>query len=120
MDLLDYLGIFYMMLYISLNLCILCFLFRATLVKGKYPEPLLKAWDTYDGQFRGETENIRPGIFGENQCYMILLLGYGGVDLEHTAIKTIHQAFSILRQICIGIIYAQKVAFSFDHFYHYW
>ncbi len=80
---------------------------HAYLVQGKYPEKLLGVWKEFDQE--KSSENISPEHFPADQHFIILMMSYGGTDLEKFTLNSIHQAFSILQQLVVSIIYSQNV-----------
>jgi hypothetical protein len=79
----------------------------AYLVQGSYPKLLLDLWQDHDAEIK--SENICPKQFSADQHFLVLMLSYGGKDLEKFALKTIQQAFSIVHQLILSIVFAQEV-----------
>lgn len=79
----------------------------AYLLQGKYPDTFLDKWREYDE--KEGSENICPAAFSPDQHFLFLTLSYGGVDLEKYKLRNVKEPFSILRQLILAIIYAQKV-----------
>lgn len=88
------------------------FMNRIVIVKGRYPTPLLRAWDAWDT--KNESENDRPDVFSDQQLFAILLLEYGGPDLEHTELQSWDQAISIVQQLTLSLSAAEH-HLSFEH-----
>ncbi|KAI1320846.1 hypothetical protein EDD11_009803 [Mortierella claussenii] len=87
--------------------------FGAMVVKGKYPKAFLSVWD----QFRKEqgTESERPDIYAKDQLYCIILLPYGGIDLEHCPLANWQQAWSVLTQVAASLESKEQAPFWFEH-----
>ncbi|KAF9113031.1 hypothetical protein BGX27_002337 [Mortierella sp. AM989] len=87
--------------------------FGALVVKGKYPKTFLSVWD----RFRKEkgTESERPDIFTKEQLYCIILLPYGGIDLEHCPLSNWLQAWSVLTQVAASLESKEQAPFWFEH-----
>ncbi|KAI9597657.1 hypothetical protein BDF19DRAFT_280894 [Syncephalis fuscata] len=88
-------------------------LYRAGLCKGEYPEDLLQAWDIWDDNIM-ESENTRPDYFDAEQLYAVLILEYGGQDLEHYRLTSWCQAESLLKQVAWSLAIAEK-SLNFEH-----
>uniref|UniRef100_A0A0N5ABX8 Protein kinase domain-containing protein n=1 Tax=Syphacia muris TaxID=451379 RepID=A0A0N5ABX8_9BILA len=76
----------------------------ASVVKGKYPVALLKAWNNYTG----ERINESPKVFKATQKYVLLSYELGGMDLEN------FKAFSIVYQAAYALAVAE-VVLQFEH-----
>ncbi|KAF9951776.1 hypothetical protein BGZ72_006777 [Mortierella alpina] len=87
--------------------------FGALVVRGKYPKPLLAAWDRF--RKANGTESWRPDIYPKNQLYCIILLPYGGTDLEHCPLASWKQAWSVLTQIAASLESKEQAPFWFEH-----
>ncbi|KAG6903415.1 hypothetical protein C0995_005438 [Termitomyces sp. Mi166 len=92
-------------------------LLKAYVVRGKYPEVLLRLWDEYHAS-KG-SESVRPDKFLVSQVYAIIVLPNGGPDLE--AYKFVHpnkmgwrQACSIFWQVAKSLAHAEQLV-SFEH-----
>ncbi|KAF9162770.1 hypothetical protein BGX21_001801 [Mortierella sp. AD011] len=96
--------------------------FGALVVRGKYPKTFLSVWD----RFRKEngTESERPGMFSaagslyvftKDQLYCIILLPYGGIDLEHSSLTDWRQAWSVLTQVAASLESKEQAPFWFEH-----
>ncbi|KAF9301953.1 hypothetical protein BGZ74_006047 [Mortierella antarctica] len=87
--------------------------FGAMIVKGKYPKPFLNAW----GQYRKEygTESVRPHVFKEDQLFCIIMLPYGGMDLEHYPINNWQQAWTVLAQVAGSLQAREQGPSWFEH-----
>ncbi|KAF8976984.1 hypothetical protein BGZ46_007745 [Entomortierella lignicola] len=87
--------------------------FGALVVRGKYPKTFLSVWD----RFRKEkgTESERPDTFTKEQLYCIILLPYGGVDLEHCPLTNWRQAWSVLTQVAASLEPKEQAPYWFEH-----
>ncbi|KAI9239667.1 MAG: hypothetical protein BYD32DRAFT_410592 [Podila humilis] len=87
--------------------------FGAMIVKGKYPQPFLNAWDRYRKEFG--TESVRPHVFKEDQLYCIIMLPYGGMDLEHYPVNNWQQAWTVLAQVAGSLQAREQGPSWFEH-----
>ncbi|KAF8639631.1 hypothetical protein AX17_000896 [Amanita inopinata Kibby_2008] len=92
-------------------------LLKAYIVRGKYPELLLRLWDDYNEQ-RG-SESIRPDTFTASQVYAIIVLPNGGPDLEAYTFTNAgktgwRQSCSLFWQVCKSLAHAEQLV-SFEH-----
>ncbi|KAG6817858.1 hypothetical protein H0H87_001690 [Tephrocybe sp. NHM501043] len=92
-------------------------LLKAYVVRGKYPEVLLRLWDAYHAS-KG-SESVRPDNFLVSQVYAIIVLPNGGPDLD--AYKFVNsskvgwrQACSIFWQVAKSLAHAEQLV-SFEH-----
>ncbi|KAF5387665.1 hypothetical protein D9615_000598 [Tricholomella constricta] len=92
-------------------------LLKAYVVRGKYPEVLLRLWDEYHAN-KG-SESVRPDTFLVSQVYTIIVLPNGGPDLE--AYKFVNaskmgwrQACSLFWQVAKSLAHAEQLV-SFEH-----
>ncbi|KAF9194565.1 hypothetical protein BGZ51_009128 [Haplosporangium sp. Z 767] len=87
--------------------------FGALVVRGKYPKSFLAAWD----RFRKDkgTESYRPDYYTKNQLYCIILLPYGGIDLEHCPLANWRQAWSSLAQVAASLESKEQAPYRFEH-----
>ncbi|KAF9155645.1 hypothetical protein BG015_009090 [Linnemannia schmuckeri] len=87
--------------------------FGALVVKGRYPKAFLSAWD----RFRREngTESDRPDHYTSSQLYCIILLPYGGIDLEHCSLTNWRQAWTVLTQVAASLESKEQAPFWFEH-----
>lgn len=67
------------------------------LVEGRYPLYLLTLWNAYKDNHG--TENESPGIFGDNQLYVVFELANCGLDLEAYDFKNAEQSYSAFKQV---------------------
>ncbi|PKC13069.1 hypothetical protein RhiirA5_461055, partial [Rhizophagus irregularis] len=79
---------------------------------GNYPKVLLKEWDRWDKEYK--SENDRPDYFDDKQLYAVLIVEYGGVDLEHVKLKNWMQAWSVLTQVGWSTAQAEQ-SLKFEH-----
>ncbi|KAF9959334.1 hypothetical protein BGZ70_008875 [Mortierella alpina] len=87
--------------------------FGALVVRGRYPKPLLAAWDRF--RKANGTESWRPDIYPKNQLYCIILLPYGGTDLERCPLANWKQAWSVLTQIAASLESKEQAPYWFEH-----
>ncbi|KAG6830326.1 hypothetical protein H0H92_001261 [Tricholoma furcatifolium] len=92
-------------------------LLKAYIVRGKYPEVLLRLWDEYHNN-KG-SESVRPDTFLVSQMYAIIVLPNGGSDLEaykftHSSKVGWRQACSIFWQVAKTLAHAEQLV-SFEH-----
>ncbi|KAF9978904.1 hypothetical protein BGZ73_008409 [Actinomortierella ambigua] len=85
----------------------------AIVVRGKYPKCFLAAWDKY--KLENGTESARPGRYSSNQLYCILLMPFGGIDLEHYTLLDWRQAWTILTQLTLLLATREQEPFLFEH-----
>ncbi|CAK5106192.1 unnamed protein product [Meloidogyne enterolobii] len=92
-------------------------LVRANVVKGIYPDILIKAWKKYKKRNPKIALNEQPTERIDN-TYVVLVMANGGVDLElylHTPRKaTKKQRFSIFYQVALSLAIAEE-RYSFEH-----
>ncbi|CAG8593177.1 15293_t:CDS:2 [Funneliformis caledonium] len=87
-------------------------LYGVGICRGKYPEVLLKEWDRWDKAYK--SESARPDYFDDKQLYAVLIVEYGGLDLEHIKLKNWAQAWSVLTQVGWSIAQAEQ-SLNFEH-----
>ncbi|GES75894.1 serine/threonine-protein kinase haspin [Rhizophagus clarus] len=87
-------------------------LYGVGICRGSYPEVLLNEWDIWHKKYK--SENNRPDFYNEKQLYAVLIVEYGGIDLEHIKLKNWTQAWSILTQIGWSTAQAEKTL-RFEH-----
>lgn len=92
-------------------------LLKTYVVKGKYPEALLRLWDEYYEE-KG-SESVRPDTFSLAQAYAIIVLPNGGPDLEAYTFSTPsktgwRQACSVFWQVAKSLRHAEHLV-SFEH-----
>ncbi|KAF9926542.1 hypothetical protein FBU30_003869 [Linnemannia zychae] len=87
--------------------------FGALVVRGKYPKAFLSAWDRF--RKSNGTESYRPDYYTSSQLYCIILLPYGGIDLEHCSLKNWRQAWTVLTQVAASLESKEQAPFWFEH-----
>ncbi|KAF9985569.1 Serine/threonine-protein kinase haspin [Modicella reniformis] len=87
--------------------------FGALVMRGKYPKVFLSAWDHFCEE--NGTESERPDMYSNDQLYCIILLPYGGIDLEHCPLANWKQAWSILAQVASSLELKEQAPFWFEH-----
>ncbi|PNF40212.1 hypothetical protein B7P43_G08259, partial [Cryptotermes secundus] len=85
---------------------------RCICVHGNYPEELIRLWEDYDN-CKG-SENDSPRMFKEDQLYIILVLAFGGCDLEAHFFSTVEQSHSVFIQTGCALAVAEQVL-EFEH-----
>ncbi|CAK5117303.1 unnamed protein product [Meloidogyne enterolobii] len=92
-------------------------LVRANVVKGIYPDILIKKWKKYKKQNPKIALNKRPTEHIDN-TYVVLVMANGGVDLEQYLDKpgkaTKKQRFSIFYQVALSLAIAEE-RHCFEH-----
>nr|XP_006816738.1 PREDICTED: serine/threonine-protein kinase haspin-like [Saccoglossus kowalevskii] len=83
-----------------------------SLIKGKYPQDLIKEWDKYDE--KKTSENDRPDIFDSSQLFIIFEFNDGGCDLENFEFKNMQQMKSVFQQVTCSLAVAEK-QLQFEH-----
>lgn len=53
--------------------------------------------------------------YGDDQLYCIILLPYGGIDLEHCPLANWQQAWSVLTQVASALESKEQAPFWFEH-----
>ncbi|CAJ0768395.1 845_t:CDS:2, partial [Entrophospora sp. SA101] len=56
-------------------------LYGVGIIYGKYPDQLINQWDAWDEKHN--SDNDRPDYFDDKQLYVVMIIEYGGLDLEH-------------------------------------
>ncbi|KAF8698888.1 hypothetical protein AX14_001082 [Amanita brunnescens Koide BX004] len=92
-------------------------LLKAYVVRGRYPELLLRLWDEYN-EAKG-SESVRPCSFTASQVYAIIVLPNGGSDLEAYTFARPRkigwqQACSVFWQVTKALALAEQLV-SFEH-----
>ncbi|CAJ0844696.1 7448_t:CDS:2, partial [Entrophospora sp. SA101] len=72
-------------------------LYGVGIIYGKYPDQLINQWDAWDEKHN--SDNDRPDYFDDKQLYVVMIIEYGGLDLEHVKLKNWNQAWSVLAQV---------------------
>ncbi|XP_050745546.1 serine/threonine-protein kinase haspin homolog isoform X2 [Drosophila biarmipes] len=81
-------------------------------VKGKYPQHFLKLWERYDDK-KG-SENDHPGLFRENQLFIVLELHFAGCDMSKFTFLNAEQSYYALQQIIISLAVGEE-DYQFEH-----
>ena len=84
----------------------------AKILRGVYPEKLLREWDQFDD--RKGSENERPDHFAEDQLFVVLVYSFGGSDLENAKLNDATKGVSILKQVIVALALAEKES-QFEH-----
>ncbi|XP_060651537.1 serine/threonine-protein kinase haspin homolog [Drosophila nasuta] len=87
-------------------------IYNVALVKGKYPQHLLKLWEEYDT--KKESENDHPEMFGNNQLFIVLELNFAGSDMSEFTFINAEQSYYALQQIIFTLAVGEE-AFQFEH-----
>ncbi|KAF9534691.1 hypothetical protein CPB83DRAFT_842772 [Crepidotus variabilis] len=92
-------------------------LLKTYVVRGRYPEVLLRLWDEYNE--RKGSESCRPDSFTLSQVYAIIVLPNGGPDLEAYRFRNAgktgwRQACSLFWQVTKSLAHAEHLV-SFEH-----
>jgi len=89
-------------------------LLECAVVCGPYPEILIQAWDSFK-KSSSQSENERPDFYTENSLHVILVMEYGGTDLE--SFKGINKIVQI-RSVMLQLLAATSLAEEFIKFEH--
>jgi serine/threonine-protein kinase haspin len=81
-------------------------------VKGAYPDQLLKAWDVYSTNKK--SENDRPSKFTSTQIFCIIQLSHHGQDLESYDVTTWPEAAHIFWSV-VRILARGEAECEFEH-----
>ncbi|CAJ0576496.1 unnamed protein product, partial [Mesorhabditis spiculigera] len=85
----------------------------ARVVGGQWPIQLLEAWDNYAA--KKTTENDRPDPAHVDLLHHLLIVqSNGGADLDHFRVETEAYYASILFQVCLSLVAAEK-QLRFEH-----
>lgn len=87
-------------------------IYNVALVKGKYPQHLLKLWEEYDD--RKESENDHPEMFADCQLFIVLELNFAGNDMSTFTFLNAEQSYQALRQVILTLAVGEE-AFQFEH-----
>ncbi|KAH8391708.1 hypothetical protein KR009_001713, partial [Drosophila setifemur] len=87
-------------------------LHQVSLVIGNYPQHLIKLWERYDDE-KG-SENDHPGIFGDNQLFIVLELEFAGSDMMNYKFTNAEQSYYALLQIILTLAVGE-VECQFEH-----
>ena len=87
-------------------------LFKSLVVKG-YDAHLLKLWKQYDEE--NGSENQPPSENPVDQLYLVMFLGFGGTDLEHTTLmNTPKRIYSLFLQVILCLAQGEMQC-QFEH-----
>uniref|UniRef100_A0A7E4VBN3 Protein kinase domain-containing protein n=1 Tax=Panagrellus redivivus TaxID=6233 RepID=A0A7E4VBN3_PANRE len=88
-------------------------LHKTFVFRGNYPKELLAAWNTYD--MNEGCRNTCPTEYDSaDRHYIVMALGFGGVDLESYVLRSYNKAMSILLQVALALAAAES-EFEFEH-----
>ncbi|KAH8263581.1 hypothetical protein KR044_010856, partial [Drosophila immigrans] len=87
-------------------------IYNVALVKGKYPQHLLKLWEDYDT--KKESENDHPEMFVESQLFIVLELNFAGNDMSEFTFLNAEQSYHALQQVILTLAVGEQ-AFQFEH-----
>jgi serine/threonine-protein kinase haspin len=85
---------------------------RATIVQGKYPEPLLNVWDKWHEEHVSESD--RPDWYLSSQRYCIIALENGGTDIEHAVFSSWQASLCCFEQV-VQAIAIGEAKHGFEH-----
>jgi len=85
--------------------------------QGPYPDDLIKAWQHWGKTHEGV--NSCPDKYGPNDKFLVILMEYGGQNLETQTIKCVPQIASIIKQLVYAFALAEsKLEFEHRDLYH--
>lgn len=87
---------------------------RACVVRGAYPDSLLRAWDAYKAEFGDRSENRRPGVFGTSQLYALIMMDDAGSELEQDVPASWVRSAAIFWQVAFALADAEQRV-QFEH-----
>uniref|UniRef100_B5DSC0 non-specific serine/threonine protein kinase n=1 Tax=Drosophila pseudoobscura pseudoobscura TaxID=46245 RepID=B5DSC0_DROPS len=87
-------------------------IYKVSLVKGKYPEHLIKLWESYDEE--KESENDHPRIFADDQLFIVLELKFSGEDMSSFKFVNAEQSYYVLQQIMLALAVGEEEC-QFEH-----
>ncbi|KAM8714875.1 hypothetical protein ACLKA7_001997 [Drosophila subpalustris] len=87
-------------------------IYNVALVKGKYPQHLLKLWEEYDE--KKESENDHPEMFTDRQLFIVLELNFAGSDMSTFTFLNAEQSYYALQQVIVTLAVGEE-AFEFEH-----
>ncbi|CAO1633276.1 unnamed protein product [Sympodiomycopsis kandeliae] len=88
-------------------------LHSATVVKGPYPDLLLKAWDEFDNT-SSYVEDIDPRSYTSSHIFCLVHLSDGGTDLERIKLKSWTESLIIFTQVLNFLSNAEE-SLHFEH-----
>ncbi len=89
-----------------------CCAHSCTLASGAYPSTLLEQWDRWEAA--EGTFNDRPTFYDQDALHVILVMEYGGLDLEHFALDSMARVRSVLLQVLSAVALAED-KLQFEH-----
>ncbi|XP_075263720.1 uncharacterized protein LOC142355418 isoform X2 [Convolutriloba macropyga] len=89
-------------------------LYEAAYLQGKYPEPLVDAWNGYQSLYPSQALNCSPEAFGSKTHFCVLSMEDAGTPLEHFRFARIDQVVSIVQQIACTLAVAEQ-QLQFEH-----
>ncbi|KAF8371682.1 hasp-1, partial [Pristionchus pacificus] len=88
-------------------------LVQCHVVKGNYPDELLREWDEYDRK-KG-SENNRPSDYAcPDALFVAIGLAMGGIDVESYKVKNEKESLSALFQLAFALVVAEN-ELEFEH-----
>jgi len=87
---------------------------QMSVVKGKYPKQLIKAWKDYKAENKSALNESPLEYSNDDQHYMAIALENGGTDLESFKVKNENEALSILIQVILSLRVAEE-KLEFEH-----
>ncbi|XP_037728566.1 putative serine/threonine-protein kinase haspin homolog isoform X2 [Drosophila subpulchrella] len=85
---------------------------KVSTVNGKYPQHFVKLWERYDDE-KG-SENDHPGLFEENQLFVVLELHFAGSDMSNVIFFNSEQSYYALQQIILTLAVGEE-DYQFEH-----
>ncbi|KAH8354060.1 hypothetical protein KR084_006611, partial [Drosophila pseudotakahashii] len=85
---------------------------KVSTVKGKYPKHFITLWEQYDDE-KG-SENDHPGLFEENQLFVVLELNFAGCDMSNFIFLNSEQSYYALQQIILTLAIGEE-EYQFEH-----
>ncbi|KAL4400122.1 histone H3T3 kinase [Malassezia pachydermatis] len=89
-------------------------LHRACVVRGKYPDELLRAWDAFKTTYPSRSENARPDTLPLQQLYALLMMDDAGQELEHVHFTSWTQRAAVFWQTACALAMAER-DLGFEH-----
>jgi serine/threonine-protein kinase haspin len=88
-------------------------LVQCVIVTGAYPSTLQNGWDEWKLD-NHVTFNDRPDHYKDDNLHVILVMEFGGLDLEHFPLNSVAQVKSVLSQILSAMALAEE-KLEFEH-----
>ncbi|XP_070069190.1 serine/threonine-protein kinase haspin homolog isoform X2 [Drosophila takahashii] len=85
---------------------------KVSTVKGKYPKHFITQWERYNNE-KG-SENDHPGLFEENQLFVVLELNFAGCDMSNFIFINSEQSYYALQQIILALAIGEE-EYQFEH-----